>query len=838
MPKIHKVYPPFYNGVSQQNPELILDNQCKEMVNCIPSVVEGLLKRPPVNHQKTITFADQPEMAAGRVFHTYDRGEDNEEYIFVETSDYDNPVQIFNLAGEPMNVEYDATHETAIKDYLANSNLKALTVQDRTWMFSRNALIDIDTTSTFPLKEEYTREAFYWLKRGSGDRYNPYNYAVYLNNTLIQVSPDKPSIQTYDPATGYEDSDYAAEQLATLINNEVDTIQRSSLYLAANETKTFNIYVGTGQELADPSYDYTLPPNYTPPVSGTGTGARAYSLVVSNEQYNSETGIYTVTLQNTSTTFYCDQASMAGCTSGHYTRDVPMTFTYDVLFVGAIGYKAEVKGSIIKITREDGGDFEFSSWDSWGNQASIGWKGSVNKITDLPKDHPFANTYVKITGEEQTTFTDYFVKWNGSSWEETLDPESNRGVLTNMPIKLDRISVVAGVATFKFDTIDWSPPRVGNLENNPNPSFAPNEQGLKRAIQDMFFYKNRLGVASDDSIVLSETANYTNFFISSVVTSLDTDVIDVTVATNQASKIHFTKPFNNSLYIFTKYAQYELVSERAFSPDSVSLVNTSNYPMAIDVEPVVVNDSLYFISTTNNRQQLRQYIKTDNLDIKGVDLNVSTPTYLADPIRTLIVDGVLGYIVCTTDTNEVYLYNFKEDGTTRIQSAWSKWSLLNGLEATANSFEYYGLSSNLLVICKTANDYRYHKLQLDSNVVNGKVDTSSADNVILDSYNYTSSVKLPDYYPKMTDIRSPKHKLLIKKVTIEGEGQFDAEVYRKDYNTTYTKSHNSSLKDLDLTIASRVGNVDITINDSSENDFKLTSIIVEGMLTVTSREMK
>jgi len=818
MPKIHKVYPPFYNGVSQQNPELILDNQCKEMVNCIPSVVEGLLKRPPVNHQKTITFADQPEMADGKVFHTYDRGENNEEYIFVETSNYDNPVQIFNLDGEPMVVEFEAEHETTIKDYLANSNLKALTVQDRTWMFSRDALIDIDTTNTFPLKEGYTKEAFYWLKRGSGDRYNPYNYAVYLNGQIIQVSPNKPSIQTYDPATGYEDSDYAATQLAALINGTSISSQTTSAYLAGGETKTFNVDIGKNKQ--SPTYALNLP----------GVAASGYySASVLSNSYNSTTGIYSITILNTS----YDNDDWGD------PFDIPISFSFTITFTAApTNFKAEVKGSLLKITREDGGDFEFSSWDSWGNQASIGWKGSVNKITDLPKDFPFADTHVKITGEEQTTFTDYFVKWNGSSWEETLDPEENRGVLTNMPIKLDRIAIAAGVATFKFDTIDWSPPRVGNLENNPNPSFAPSETGLKRAVQDMFFYKNRLGFASDDSIVLSETANYTNFYISSVVTSLDTDVIDVTVATNQASKIHFTKPFNNSLYIFTKYAQYELVSERAFSPDSVSLVNTSNYPMAIDVEPVVVNDSLYFISTTNNRQQLRQYIKTDNLDIKGVDLNVSTPTYLADPIRTLIVDGVLGYIVCTTDTNEVYLYNFKEDGTTRIQSAWSKWSLLNGLETAANSFEYFGLSSNLLVICKTASDYRYHKLQLDSNVVNDKVDTSSADNTIIDSYNYTSSVQLPDYYPKMTDIRSPKHKLLIKKVTIEGEGAFDAEVYRKDYDTTYTKSHNSSLKDLDLTVASRVGNVDITILDSSVNDFKLTSVIVEGMMTVTSREMK
>ena len=282
MPKIHKVYPPFFNGVSQQNPELILDNQCKEMTNCVPSVVEGLLKRPPVRHQKTIAFADQPEMADGRVFHTYDRGDNDEEYIFVETSDYDNPVQIFNLAGEPQVVEYDATHETTIKDYLANSNLKALTVQDRTWMFSRNALVDIDTTNTFPLKAEYTREAFYWLKRGSGDRYNPYNYAVYLNNQVVQLSPNKPSLDVNDPATGFEDSDYAAQALAALINNETTSLQSNSLYLAAGETKTFNIFVGTQVNLATPSYQLVLPANTT---------KMEYGVNVVSQSYNSTTGL-------------------------------------------------------------------------------------------------------------------------------------------------------------------------------------------------------------------------------------------------------------------------------------------------------------------------------------------------------------------------------------------------------------------------------------------------------------------------------------------------------------------------------------------------------------------
>lgn len=718
MAKINKVYPPFFNGVSQQNPELVLDNQCREMINCVPNLVQGLQKRPPLKYVTRREYATYPEMETARVFHTYDRGEGTEEYILMETTaSASEPVQVYNKAGEKMNVTYNPANEAAVKAYLAHGNLKGLTVQDRTWVFSKDATVGLDYSATTPLSSNYTKVAFYWLKRGSGDRFNPFNYGVYLNGAVIACNPDKPAIggtDAQDPPTGFEDSNYAASDLAAKIN--------------------------------------------------------AYS-----------------------------------------------------------DYNASVNGSMIKIWRDGYADFTFSTWDSWGNQASEGWKGSVNKMSDLPKEMPFSGTYVKILGDENNTFTDYFVKWNGSSWEECLDPEADRGQLTNMPVKMDRTSLVNGVATFTLDLIDWSLPRVGNTDNNPDPSF------LDRQIADIFFYKNRLGIASEDSVSLTEAANYTNFYSTTAVDIVDTDMIDITISTNQASKIYYAKPFNNSLYIFTKYAQYELVSEGIFSPSTVSLSNTTNYPMAIDVEPVVVNDSLYFISTTDNRQQLREYIKSDNLSVKGIDLNVSTPTYLKYPIKKLIADGVLGYVLCCTEEDYVYLYNFVEDGTQRVQSAWSTWELLQGFED--RSSEFFNIGSTVLVVCKTETDYRYHQLQLDYQVADDNVDTTWDTTEVIE-YPYEAKVLLPDYYPMIGNVRTPLNKILIKKVTIEGEGQFDADVYRKDYNRTYAKTHDKSMRDLDLHVASKVGNVDITIKDSSVNDFKISSVVVEGLLTTTSREMR
>lgn len=721
MAKINKVYGAFFNGVSEQNPELALDNQCKEMINCIPDVVRGIKKRPPATYVSHKDIHAEAKYLTSNIFHTYDRGENGEEYIFMSTQDPSDPIEVYNTDGDKMVVSYEVANESACKTYLSNSNLKGLTVQDRTWLFNRDVTVALDKSATAPIDDGYDKKAFYWIKRGSGDRWNPFNYAVYLDGTTYAVDPDKPEqggSAVLDPPTGAEDSDVAASLLAAKVN-------------------------------------------------------------------------------------------------------------------ASANFTADVKGSILMIYRSDGADFEFSSWDSWGNEASQGWKGAVNRITDLPKEMPHNNVFVEIIGSENNSFTNYFVKWNGTAWQETLDPKADRGKLTNMPIKCDRISYnsVSGLAEFRIDLIDWSLPRVGNEDNNPDPSF------VGRSCQDLFFYKNRLGIASEDSVTLTEAANYTNFYMSTAIDLVDTDVVDITVSTNQASNIYYAKPFNNSLYLFTKDAQYELVHDGIFSPKNVSIENVTNYPMKTDVEPVVVNDSLYFISLSNNRQQLREYIKGDNLSVRGIDLNTATPTYMASPITKLIADGVIGSVICGTQDGMAYVYNSKNDGEKRIQSAWSKWEFFTGLNNAL--YEWWNLGTSIAIITKTPDVYTMHKLFLDDNGTDNRYDTTyDYQESGIKVYEYWSSILLPDYYPQVTGVRTPLNKALIKRIIIEGEGQFTSDIYRKDYATTYTKQHDLSLRDGDMSVNSRVGNVDITIYDNSYNDFTISSVVVESLYTPTSKELK
>ena len=58
MPLISSSIPNLINGVSQQPPALRLASQAEQVINCMPSPVEGLKKRPPFYHLKKLHGLD------------------------------------------------------------------------------------------------------------------------------------------------------------------------------------------------------------------------------------------------------------------------------------------------------------------------------------------------------------------------------------------------------------------------------------------------------------------------------------------------------------------------------------------------------------------------------------------------------------------------------------------------------------------------------------------------------------------------------------------------------------------------------------------------------------
>ena len=93
MPLISSSIPNLINGVSQQPAALRLASQCEQMVNCMPSPVEGLKKRPPAQHVAKLFSGSA---GAGRPFTTIVDRDGAIKYIVMIL---DNNIKVFGLDG-------------------------------------------------------------------------------------------------------------------------------------------------------------------------------------------------------------------------------------------------------------------------------------------------------------------------------------------------------------------------------------------------------------------------------------------------------------------------------------------------------------------------------------------------------------------------------------------------------------------------------------------------------------------------------------------------------------------------------------------------------------------
>lgn len=204
MALVNSITPSFYGGVSQQPNEIRLENQCEEMINCIPSVANGLQRRMPANIIAELNDAEEewgtPSMYA------YDRGDRLEKYIVFVWSN--GNMRVFDYLGNPQPFErnynvFDGYTYRYIDqhDYLKCSDpttdLDFLTIGDTTFVVNKTIPTDIvkldeDTVETDGLETSVQ-----------------YNYTPYVN--LVKIYE-----QTKAWPTGGSTTEYRGFLLGTI----------------------------------------------------------------------------------------------------------------------------------------------------------------------------------------------------------------------------------------------------------------------------------------------------------------------------------------------------------------------------------------------------------------------------------------------------------------------------------------------------------------------------------------------------------------------------------------------------------------------------------------------
>jgi hypothetical protein len=345
--------------------------------------------------------------------------------------------------------------------------------------------------------------------------------------------------------------------------------------------------------------------------------------------------------------------------------------------------------------------YTITTSDGSGNTAMYAIRDEIQDFSKLPF---YAKTGVimKVTGEEGDELSDYYVKFSGKSgvWNETLAPATSLGV-TNSTMPHALINNNDG--TFTFQELAWTDRVCGDVDSNPNPTF------IGRKINNLTYYKNRLGILSGENLVLTENASFFNYFATTSTQVLDTDPIDIAASGTQVNTLKNSVGFNESLLLFSDTAQYKLDSSgESISPTSAILNEVSSFEHDDKVTPVSAGKFAYFAQARTSGTAIREYFADDDtLTNDGMDITVSVGNLIPSNCYQIVSNTTEDTLIfltsatgdtqtapfsgtaSSTDADTMYIYKYFFDGGEKVQNAWSKWTFTGAKIIGAMSLESF-----------------------------------------------------------------------------------------------------------------------------------------------------
>jgi hypothetical protein len=193
----------------------------------------------------------------------------------------------------------------------------------------------------------------------------------------------------------------------------------------------------------------------------------------------------------------------------------------------------------------------------------------------------------------------------------------------------------------------------------------------------VFFYKNRLGFAVDEGVVLSRAGDFGNFYRMTVLDLLDDDTINVNASETSVTLINSAVPFNEGMMLFASKVQLRLNHGEVLSPTSVGLDAVTKYVMSPRSRPVRIGSDVYFVSEDGRWARVWEYyVKDEGNTSDAADVTGHVPRYIPAGIHGAVGSSDHDFLMLLTDgaPNRVYLYKFYwANAEDKAQSAWSYW---------------------------------------------------------------------------------------------------------------------------------------------------------------------
>tara|TARA_R110000868_G_scaffold122806_1_gene325621 strand:- start:11069 stop:13438 length:2370 start_codon:yes stop_codon:yes gene_type:complete len=230
MGMISSAIPNLIQGVSQQSPALRLSSQAELQVNAFPSLVEGLQKRPPLEHVAVMSSS----ATTGSFTHLINRDTTEQYFTFINAS---NQISIYDLAGNAKTVTYP--NGTAyLNSTTPATEFRAVTVADYTFI--------VNTTKTAAMKPALTPifpfTGLISVKQGDYSQ----RFTVYLDGSIAA------NIETSATDQIQTRTDDIATRLASAINAQAAfTAQADGSTVVITKTGNASFDLATYDSLGD-----------------------------------------------------------------------------------------------------------------------------------------------------------------------------------------------------------------------------------------------------------------------------------------------------------------------------------------------------------------------------------------------------------------------------------------------------------------------------------------------------------------------------------------------------------------------------------------------------------
>ena len=386
---------------------------------------------------------------------------------------------------------------------------------------------------------------------------------------------------------------------------------------------------------------------------------------------------------------------------------------------------------IIRITKDDGGDYTLESSDTKTATATSTIKGTVDSITDLPTIAE-NNFTVKIQGSAATAFDDYYVKFEATAgsgfgpgvWRETVAPNINYLFdKSTMPHTLVRNAN----GTFTFAQFNYTGRVAGDYTTAPNPTFVGSQ------IKNINLFRNRLVFLADENVILSAADAFERLFPETAQTSLDSDPIDISSGGTSVNFLNSSLAFANTLLLFSLHGQFRLDTGSttigtSLTPKTATITAITTFDIVDTVDPIGVGRTVYFGIPKGDFNGLREYFLPDASGPIPLSEEVtsSVPRFVPDNLVSMSpsVSEEVITMISKDQPRRIYLYKFFFDDDQKLQSSWSYWEVAANKSLLGGSV----LDSDLYTIVEYSDGVYLEKTQLRPETV----DSGTEFEILLD----------------------------------------------------------------------------------------------------------